>query len=64
MDRQKALEMIEELIRAEVEIVHSCNSSRGLTKKAASRERKAVDALFEALTNSPITTEEYAEISN
>jgi len=64
MERQKALEMIEELIRAEVEVVHSCNSTRGLTKKAANRERKAVEALFMALTGGGITAEEFQEISN
>lgn len=64
MDRQKALEMIEELIRAEIQIVHSVNSSRGLTKVAATRERKAVEALFEALTNSTITAEEFQDITD
>jgi hypothetical protein len=64
MDRQKALEMIEELVRAEVEVVHSVNSRRGLSKTAANRERKAVNAVFEALTNTRITDEEFQAISN
>ena len=63
MERQKALEMIEEMIRAEVEVVHSCNSTRGLTKKAANRERAAAGAIFMALTGSQITAEEFNEIS-
>jgi hypothetical protein len=64
MDRQKAVELLQELTRAEVAVVHSVNSRRGLTKKAAKEELKAIDAVFQALTGDTTTPEEYSQISN
>lgn len=63
MTRREAVELLQELVRAETQIVHSVNSAGGLTKKAAKEERKAVDAIFKALTGDTTTPEEYKEIS-
>ena len=43
--------LLTELIRAEVDVVNQVNSpGRGLTKKAAARERKAINELLTVLT--------------
>ena len=65
MKRQEAIDLLQELIRAEVEVVKKVNNGdRGLTG-ATRREHKAITAIFLALTGDkkPPTLEEFEQIS-
>jgi len=66
MEKPKAIELLRELVEAEIEVVHQVNSRRGLSKRAQRRERKAVEAIFHELTfpGIKLTDEEFAEISS
>lgn len=63
METGRAKELLAEFIRAEIAVVHSVNSSRGLTKKAAKEEFQAANAIYKELTGVSLTEEEWREIS-
>ena len=64
MESKRAVELLRELVRAEVAVMHSVNSRRGLTKKAAKEEERALQAIYVELTGITLTPEEIREISD
>lgn len=64
MKREKALELLAEMNRCAVQVTHQCNSTRGLSKKAANEEYQAASAIFLGLTGEHMTREEWISISS
>jgi len=50
-----AIDMIHEMIAAEIEVVKAINTTRGASKKAEARERKAAQNLFRELVGTEPT---------
>lgn len=60
MTRAEAVELVHELVSAEVDVVNQNNSrSGGITKRAAQREASAAKAIFLAMVGE---TPEHSEI--
>ena len=65
MNSEIAVKLLKELVAAEIEVVKQVNSrAAGVTKKADMRERKAVQAVFRALTGVEASTEQVTEITS
>lgn len=62
MDRDEAIRLIHELIAVEVQSMKEISSRGKTTRKTDARELRAVTKLFQALTGSEPTREEWAEI--
>ena len=63
IEAEKALGLITELIDVEVEATKQVNfRSRGVTKATTTREKRAIQALFQALTGRKATDAEMSQI--
>ena len=62
MDDAKAIELLHELIAAEIEVVKAANTSRGPSKAAEKRERRAAQQVFRALAGHEASDEQISKI--